>query len=77
MAMAVDEAASSEVSLEVELWKPWFAWRPVRLYMTGDYAWLRYIYRRNVVKAAVGTVEYTDDIKAFPDLPNGNASAAP
>src|SRR5581483_3210165 len=22
-------------------WKPWFAWHPVRLYMTGRIAWLR------------------------------------
>lgn len=73
--MSVNELEPGGAPLQVDHWKPWFAWRPVRLYMTGDFAWLRHIYWRNVVKTAGGTVEYTDDIKAFPDLPSGDASS--
>lgn len=25
-------------------WKPWFAWRPVKMH--GDWVWLEHIYRR-------------------------------
>ena len=32
-----------------EPWKPWFAWRPVRIH-TGERVWLKPIYRRTVPK---------------------------
>lgn len=55
-------------ALHVDHWQPWFAWPPVRLYMTGKFAWLRRVYRRCVTKP-VGTVrEYTDSPAEFPDL---------
>jgi hypothetical protein len=41
-------------------WESWFAWRPVRLYMTGGVAWLRFIHRRGVSKSGIATCDYTD-----------------
>lgn len=61
--------------LEVAHWEAWFAWRPVRLYMTGQYAWLRPIYRRTLVKTAGACCEYTDDPNEFPDLPEAGPAA--
>ena len=55
-------------ALRVEPWQPWFAWHPVRLYMTGQIAWLRQIYRRHVNKHVATICEYTDDPGEFPDL---------
>ena len=47
-------------------WEAWYAWRPVRLYMTGRTAWLRWIYRRSIVKARLSCREYTDSPEEFP-----------
>ena len=47
-------------------WEGWFAWHPVRLYMTGHYAWLRRIHRRCVTKAGVPSCDYTDSPEDFP-----------
>jgi|GEM_PF-5658662 len=55
-------------ALLVDLWQPWFAWRPVRLYMTGHFAWLRRVHRRCVIKPVGSVCEYTDDPVEFPDL---------
>lgn len=55
-------------ALRVHHWRPWFAWRPVRLYMTGQFAWLRPLYRRLVIKPEGMVCEYTDDPDEFPDL---------
>ena len=55
-------------ALQVFPWQPWFAWRPVRLYMTGQLAWLRRVYRRSVVKPVGAVCEYTDNPDEFPDL---------
>ena len=41
-------------------WESWFAWRTVRLYMTGGVAWLRPIHRRNVSRCGIVTRDYTD-----------------
>jgi hypothetical protein len=46
-------------------WSEWFAWRPVRLYMTGRLAWLRPIHRRSVVKYGLTTWDFTDQPEAF------------
>ncbi|HUO01218.1 MAG TPA: hypothetical protein VMU31_00450 [Rhizomicrobium sp.] len=55
-------------ALRVFPWRPWFAWRPVRLYMTKRLVWLKRLHRRCVIKP-VGTVcEYTDSPDEFPDL---------
>jgi hypothetical protein len=56
------------IALQVDPWHPWFAWRPVRLYMTGQFAWLRLVHRRTVTKAVGSICEYTDDPAEFPDL---------
>lgn len=65
-----------DAALQVRHWHPWFAWRPVRLYMTGRFAWLRRLYRRKVIKP-IGTVcEYTDDPEEFPDLADIAADTA-
>ena len=55
-------------TLQVEPWEPWFAWHPVRLYMTGQFAWLRLVHRRYVTKPVGSSCEYTDDPAEFPDL---------
>jgi hypothetical protein len=55
-------------ALRVDPWHPWFAWRPVRLYMTGRFAWLRQVHRRTVTKPVGSSCEYTDDPAEFPDL---------
>ena len=47
-------------------WEPWFAWHPVRLYSTGNFAWLRRIYRRCLIKGGFETCEYTDMPEQFP-----------
>ena len=46
-------------------WESWFAWRPVRLYMTGGVAWLRAIHRRNVSQSGIVTCDYTDQPDQF------------
>ncbi len=55
-------------ALRVDPWHLWFAWRPVRLYMTGQFAWLRQIHRRYVIRPVGTMCEYTDDPSTFPDL---------
>jgi hypothetical protein len=57
-----------DAALRVQPWQPWFAWHPVRLYMTGQFAWLKRVYRRHVIKPVGATCEYTDDPGEFPDL---------
>jgi hypothetical protein len=47
-------------------WEPWFAWYPVRLYMTGRFCWLRRIYRRCVAKAGIKSCDYSDQPDEFP-----------
>ena len=62
-----------DAALRVQPWHPWFAWHPVRLYMTGQFAWLRLIYRRHVTKPVGAVCEYTDNPREFPDLADLNA----
>jgi hypothetical protein len=50
-------------------WEAWFAWRPVRLYMTGRLRWLCAIHRRRVSKHGLDVHEYTDDPDAYPCPP--------
>jgi hypothetical protein len=47
-------------------WERWFAWRPVHLYMTSHFVWLKTIYRRCVTKGGVETCDYTDTPGEFP-----------
>jgi hypothetical protein len=47
-------------------WERWFAWHPVRLYMTSRFAWLTTIYRRCVTKGDVASRDYTDSPEEFP-----------
>jgi hypothetical protein len=49
-------------------WESWFAWRPVRLYMTGGLAWFRFVHRRDVSRSGIATRDYTDrpDLFATP-----------
>ena len=46
-------------------WDSWFAWRPVRLYMTGRVAWLRVIHRRAVSRSGIATRDFTDQPDQF------------
>lgn len=52
--------AAAEILRYESDWESWFAWRPVRLYMTGQFAWLRHIHRRNVSRSGISTCDYTD-----------------
>jgi len=47
-------------------WERWYAWRPVKLYMSGRYAWLRVIYCRCLHKNGIETCDYTDTPEDFP-----------
>jgi len=46
-------------------WVRWFAWRPVRLYMTGGVAWLRAVHRRTVNRSGIVMCDYTDQPDQF------------
>ena len=72
--MSLSELEPDVTAIHVDAWKPWFAWRPVKLYMTRRFTWLRFIHRRTVLKTAGGTCEYTDDTECFPDLPQEAAT---
>jgi hypothetical protein len=65
---STDLSQESAAALRVDPWHPWFAWHPVRLYMTGQFAWLRLVHRRTVTKPVGSSCEYTDDPAEFPDL---------
>jgi hypothetical protein len=54
------------IVFDEEPWQSWFAWHPVKLYMTPHYAWLRMIYRRCVTKNSVVICDYTDTPAEFP-----------
>jgi hypothetical protein len=41
-------------------WEPWFAWHPVRLYMSGRLAWLCRIHRRAIHRSGMAMWDYTD-----------------
>jgi len=48
-------------------WKPWFAWRPVRLHREFRFAWLRPLSRRFVPHGKSRMhAEYTDSPGDFP-----------
>jgi hypothetical protein len=47
-------------------WERWFAWDPVRLYMTSRIAWLSTIHRRCVTKGYIASCDYTDTPDEFP-----------
>jgi hypothetical protein len=50
----------------VGAWMSWFAWIPVRLYMSPRMAWLRVIYRRNVRIHGISSCDYTDQPDEYP-----------
>lgn len=55
MSRAMDEALDS-VKTQVP-WKPWFAWRPVKVH--GHRIWLKKIYRRPIPKTYVDYDNWT------------------
>ena len=67
--MSSDLAPHPSETLVLGAWRPWFAWRPVRLYMTGGYVWLRRIHRRGVTKNGLSMCDYTDRPEEFPPPP--------
>jgi len=71
------QAAAEALRYESD-WENWFAWRPVRLYMTGRLAWLRHIHRRNVRRSGISTCDYTDRPQEFatPGLDGGSERPA-
>ena len=51
-------------------WEPWYAWHPVRLYMSGRLAWCRLIHRRSIHRCGMAMWDYTDQ-------PEQHANPAP
>jgi hypothetical protein len=66
--LADDHVADANASSET--FEPvggrWFAWHPVKSYMSPRYAWLRPIYRRCVNKSGLKSCDYTDSPEDFP-----------
>ena len=56
----------ADSSITQQPWAAWFAWRPVKLYMTRRYCWLRTIHRRCVTKNGFQSCEYTDRPEDYP-----------
>ena len=69
-ASAVTEAAAPgpDISIMQDPWGAWFAWHPVKLYMTRRYCWLRTIHRRCVTKNGLQSCEYTDQPEEYPSV---------
>ncbi len=49
-------------------WEPWFAWHPVRLYMSGRIAWLFRIHRRRIHRSGMAMWDYTDRPELHTDM---------
>ena len=58
--------AEGGISIVQQPWEIWFAWHPVKLYMTRRYCWLRTIHRRCVIKNGLESCEYTDQPEDYP-----------
>jgi hypothetical protein len=59
-------AGDARIVYEMGKWRPWFAWRPVCLYMEPSrYSWLRRIWRRSVDKNGLESWDYTDSPDNF------------
>ncbi len=41
-------------------WEPWYAWHPVRLYMSWRLVWLCKIHRRAIHRSGMAMWDYTD-----------------
>lgn len=50
-------------------WEPWYAWHPVRLYMSGRLAWLCRIHRRAIHRCGMAMWDYTREPELHPDPP--------
>ena len=50
-------------------WEPWFAWHPVKLYMSGRLAWLCRIHRRAIHRSGMAMWDYTDQPEMHADPP--------
>jgi hypothetical protein len=71
----IGDASASPIFTIDTGWEPWYAWRPVKLYMSSRYAWLRVIYRRCLHKNGIEACDYTDTPDNFPTMTNGQPSA--
>ena len=60
-----DAASPPPLVIESE-WVAWFAWRPVRLYGSGHFAWLCKIYRRSVRRHGFSLHEYSNTPSEYP-----------
>jgi len=57
-------------------WAAWFAWRPVRLYMSGKIVWLNWVFRRCVIHGnGFETCDYTLEPDEFPRLVPAESTA--
>ena len=64
---AVERMETPGGKFDVGKWEPWFAWRPVHLYGTVRFAWLRRISKRYILCGRLPLkAEYTDSPAEFP-----------
>jgi hypothetical protein len=55
--------------IDMTEWAAWFAWRPIRLYMSGKIVWLNWVFRRCVTHGnGFQTCDYTTEPDEFPRL---------
>jgi len=50
-------------------WEPWYAWHPVKLYMSSRLAWLCWVHRRAIHRSGLAMWDYTDDPELHADPP--------
>ena len=50
-------------------WEPWYAWHPVKLYMSSQLAWLCWIHRRAIHRSGMAMWDYTDRPELHGDPP--------
>jgi len=61
-----DAVQGNAIEASETAWEQWFAWYPVKLYMSTKYAWRRRIYRRCVTRAGFTSRDYTDSPDQYP-----------
>lgn len=67
--MSTTETSREHPPDSVGVWTAWFAWLPVRLYMSPHFAWLRTIHRRNVRLHGIESCDYSDTPEEYPSPP--------
>lgn len=50
-------------------WELWYAWHPVRLYMSRRLTWMCWIHRRAIHRSGMAMWDYTDQPEMHADPP--------